>query len=77
MKSPWTKYFFGSPKRCKNTLVFICIIIALINPKLLEMAVQRLFITILPLLGSILPFVILFAAFRKILSPLLKIGKQK
>ncbi|KKS74747.1 MAG: hypothetical protein UV48_C0029G0011 [Candidatus Azambacteria bacterium GW2011_GWA2_42_9] len=63
----WFRFFGGTPRRFLTTLAGIGLIVVLINPGILETAVNRFAAALMPLLGPALAIVIVFAGLRMIL----------
>jgi len=75
----WVDFFFGTPRRFLGSVVGICLLAVVINPSLLERAVdrlvgifldvvQQLLVGLSPLLGPALTLIIVFAGIRMILG---------
>ncbi len=73
----WVRFFVGTPQRFLATLAGIGLIVVLINPTLLEIAVDRLLMAINPLLGPALTILIVLAGIRIILGSFGGGGKRR
>ena len=73
----WIRFFVGTPQRFLATLAGIGLIVVLINPTLLEIAVDRLLMAVNPLLGPALTILIVLAGIRIILGSFGSGGKRR
>jgi len=63
----WFRFFFGTPRRFLTTLTGVGLIVVMINPGILQTAVNQFIAALMPLLGPALAIVIVFAGLRMIL----------
>lgn len=63
----WFRFFLGTPRRFLTTFAGIGLIVVMINPGILETAVNRFVAALMPLLAPALAIVIVFAGLRMIL----------
>ncbi len=63
----WFRFFFGTPRRFLTTLAGVGLIVVMINPGILQTAVNQFIAALMPLLGPALAIVIVFAGLRMIL----------
>ena len=59
-------FFIGTPKRLMTTMLCIALVTVMVNPGLLQLAVNRLLAELAPLLGPALTLIIVFAGLRTI-----------
>jgi len=65
-QTDWFGYFFGTPQRLVRTLIVLGLITAVVFPELLYIAVDRLLLALMPLLGPALTLIIVFAGIKMI-----------
>jgi len=64
----WLRFFFGTPQRFVTTSVAIGLVLVVLNPNILNIAVNRMVYALSPLLGPALAICIVFAGIKMILG---------